>query len=361
MNYYIIAGEASGDLHGSNLIKEIFKLDANATIRAWGGDKMQEAGAKIIKHYKSHNYMGFTEVIIHLRKIMSNFSFCKEDILNFAPDALILIDFPGFNLRIAKWAHSKGIKIIYYISPQIWAWKTSRVHTIKKCVDKMLVILPFEQEFYAKFDVQAEYVGHPLLDSIPTTLPTNLNDNKKLICLLPGSRKQEIKRMLPVMTSLSSSFPDFEFVIAGVSNIDNSLYTKYSTTPTRVEVNQLYDLLSNARAAVVTSGTATLETALNNIPLVVCYKSSRISYSIAKKLIKVKFISLVNLIMNKVVVKELIQKEMNANTLRTELQNLCYSEEYRLEMFNQYNELRNILNQRGASAKAAKIIVNFIT
>ncbi len=356
MKYYIIAGEASGDLHGSNLIRELNKLDNEAKIRAWGGDKMKEAGADVVKHYKDHNFMGFVEVIVHLQTIISNFRFCKKDILNFKPDVLVLIDFPGFNLRIAKWAKRQNLKIVYYISPQVWAWKSSRAHTIRKVVDRMITILPFEKDFYKTFDIDADYVGHPLLDVLKHE--KNNTIEKNTIVLLPGSRTQEIKRMLPVMTSMATKFTDYEFVIAGVKNMNPRVYEKYSTQNIKVEYEKLHELLGKAKAAAVTSGTATLETALSNVPLVVCYKGNYLSYRIAKRLIKVKFISLVNLIADKVLVKELIQHEMNEKNLQTELHRIITDNTYRNAMFEGFRKLREKLGNEGASARAAEIIFN---
>jgi lipid-A-disaccharide synthase len=358
MKYYIIAGEASGDLHGSNLIREIKKLDTGAEFRAWGGDKMLEAGAHVIKHFKDHNYMGFAEVIVHLRKIIENFRFCKRDILNYQPDALILIDFPGFNLRMATWAKKQGIRVIYYISPQIWAWKTSRVHTIKRVVDRMITILPFEQEFYQKFNIDVDYVGHPLLDTIQLKHDSKPEDNN-IITLLPGSRKQEIKRMLPVMVSLAERFPEYRFVIAGVGNIEIEYYRRFCNQRIEIVYNQLFSLLSSSKAAIVTSGTATLETALYNVPLTVCYKSTPLSYHIAKRLIRVPYISLVNLIMNKPLVRELIQHDMNAESLGNELHKLLHNIDYRSAMLNGFTELRELLGNKGASKKAAIIVTGF--
>jgi len=360
MKYYIIAGEASGDLHGSNLIKKIIKKDSECEIRAWGGDKMLNAGAVIARHYKDHNFMGFTEVIIHLNTILQNFKFCKKDIIEFNPDVVIFIDFPGFNLRIAKWAKQHHFKTVYYISPQIWAWKSSRVYTIRKVIDKMITILPFEKDFYKKFDVDVEYVGHPLLDAIHISENNQSDKTKNQITLLPGSRIQEIKRMLPVMTMLPALFPQYEFVIAGASNIGESIYHQYSVNKIPVKFNMLYQLLNQSKAAVVTSGTATLETALNNVPMIVCYKSTELSYQIAKKLIRVKFISLVNLIMDKMVVTELIQNDMNIKKLKEELHSLIFHTEKRQEMFEDFKELKTMLGNSGASDRAAQIIVDMI-
>jgi lipid-A-disaccharide synthase len=359
MKYYIIAGEMSGDLHGSHFIRELKMLDPSAQIRAWGGDRMKEAGAEVVKHYKDHNFMGFIEVILHLRKITENLRFCKKDILAFTPDVIVLIDFPGFNLRIAKWAKKQGFRVIYYISPQVWAWKSSRVNIIRETVDKMITILPFEKDFYAKFNFNVEYVGHPLLDSIPDH-QHETTGSKHLITLLPGSRKQEIQRMLPIMTSVISHFPDFEFVIAGVSSVDESFYRKYSQGNIRIEFDQLYSLLANSRAALVTSGTATLETALNNVPLIVCYKSNLLSYHIAKRLIKVKYISLVNLIMDRPVVKEFIQASLTQKNLIDQLQKLAYDDFTRNAIFADYSQLKSILGNSGASSRAALLVFNYL-
>ncbi|MBS1932384.1 MAG: lipid-A-disaccharide synthase [Bacteroidetes bacterium] len=374
MRYYIIAGEASGDLHGSNLIKEIKKLDTDATIRCWGGDMMQQAGAELVKHYRDLAFMGFVEVVKNLPTIFRNLKFCKEDILQFKPDALILIDYPGFNLRIAKWAKQTGLKIIYYISPQVWAWKENSVKMIKECVDKMLVILPFEKDFYARWDYEVEYVGHPLVEVIESykvkgiglsdlnLTPSTLHP-KPLIALLPGSRKQEILIKLPVMLRVSKFFPDHQFVVAQAPGQEDAFYqTLLKDYPNVSSVKgETYSLLLQAKAALVTSGTATLETALFGVPEVVCYKGSNISYQIAKRLIKVKYISLVNLIMDKLVVKELIQNDLTEENIKTELQKLLSDRSTQQQLEKDYKELKNILSQGGhASANAAKNIVGFL-
>jgi len=379
MKYYIIAGEASGDLHGSNLIREIKKRDPAAQVRGWGGHLMQEAGAEIVKDYRDLAFMGFTEVIRNLPTIFKNIQFCKSDILSFKPDAVIFIDYPGFNLRIASWARKMGFKTIYYISPQVWAWKESRVKNIRENIDKMLVILPFEKDFFHKWKYEVEYVGHPLVEVIEQYKKSKdsglqpeiiMAGGKKghsplpLIALLPGSRKQEILMKLPVMLEASRHFPDFQFVVAEAPGQDAAFYDevlkKFPKTG-RIR-NQTYSLLMHARAACVTSGTATLETALFGVPEVICYKGSKISYHIAKRLIKVKYISLVNLIMDKPVVKELIQEEMNVQNITTELRKLIYDSELRNRMHKDYSELRNLLSQGGnASEKAAGLIVDFLT
>jgi lipid-A-disaccharide synthase len=378
MKYYIIAGEASGDLHGSNLIREIKIKDPDARIRAWGGELMQEAGAEIVKDYRDLAFMGFTEVIRNLPTILRNIKFCKSDILHYKPDAIVFIDYPGFNLRIAEWARKTGLKTIYYISPQVWAWKESRVKSIRANIDKMLVILPFEKDFFHKWDYETEYVGHPLVEVIEQfkkssaagSLPEiffadgrRMKPVLPLVALLPGSRKQEILIKLPVMLEASRSLPEFQFVVAEAPGQDSDFYDeilkKYPQAG-RVK-NQTYSLLMHARAACVTSGTATLETALFGVPEVICYKGSKVSYEIAKRLIKVKYISLVNLIMNRPVVKELIQDEMNVKNIVSELKRLISDKETREQVHEDYNELRKLLSQGGnASEKAAELIVNFV-
>jgi lipid-A-disaccharide synthase len=370
MKYYLIAGEASGDLHGSNLIKALKKLDPIAEMRCWGGEKMQDEGAELIKHYRDLAFMGFAEVVKNLPTIFKNINFCKKDISSFNPDVVILIDYPGFNLRIAKWAKEKGYKVVYYISPQIWAWKENRVHAIKKYVDKMLVILPFEKDFYAKWNYEVDYVGHPLVEVIDEFMEaekgkpnTIAQINKGIIALLPGSRKQEILKKLPVMIQVSKHFPDYSFVVAKAPGVEDEFYgdmlkdfeNVYAVT------GKTYSILYIAKAALVTSGTATLETALFALPEIVCYKGSAISYQIAKRLIKIKFISLVNLIMNKEVVKELIQGEMNTKNLVAELNPLLTDNEKKFTLQQDYAELKKLLSAGGhASSNAAKIIYTFI-
>lgn len=363
MKYYIIAGEASGDLHGSNLLAGLKTVDNNASFRAWGGDKMQSQGAVLVKHYRDLAFMGFAEVAANLRTILSNLSFCKKDILEYKPDAVILIDYPGFNLRIAKFLHQQGIKVIYYISPQVWAWKKSRIHTIKAVVDKLIVILPFEQEFYKQHQIDADFAGHPLLDALPDPVKETAfhPDQRPVVALLPGSRKQEIKKVLPVMLSVQQDFPEIDFIIAGVSSISEHFYRHIiGKNQVKLIMNDTYPLLQTARASLVTSGTATLETALIGVPEVVCYKAGGISYAIARRLVKVKYISLVNLIMDRLVVKELIQGDLNRFNLRGELSNLLYNQKYRSDMFNAYADLRTKLGGKGASARAATTIYQFL-
>lgn len=372
MKYYIIAGEASGDLHGSNLIREIRKLDNIADIRGWGGDLMEHAGAKIIKHYRDLAFMGFIEIVKNLGTIISNLKFCKKDIEAYQPDVLILIDYPGFNLRIARWAKEKGLKVIYYISPQVWAWKEGRVKNIRKNVDKMLVILPFEKNFYSKWNVEVDYVGHPLADVVdsavndieplPGAILSPLNE-KNIIALLPGSREQEVSKKLPVMLEVSNYFPDYRFIVAKAPSLNDSFYDKLMDEYKNVRSirHKTYQLLLQSKAALVTSGTATLETALFGVPQVVCYKGSGISYQIAKRLVKVKYISLVNLIMDRPVVKELIQDEMNVNNVKEELSKILKDQHVIARMKQDYAELKKLLREGGnASEKAAKIIVDFI-
>lgn len=365
MKYYVIAGEASGDLHGSNLVKEISLLDKAAAVRCWGGEKMQGAGAVLVKHYRDLAFMGFIEVLKNLRTILRNLDFCKKDILAYKPDVLVLIDYPGFNLRIAKWAKQQGLKVIYYISPQVWAWKESRVKAIKRDVDKMLVILPFEKEFYRKWDYEVEYVGHPLVNVIDNfTAEKNLFDGKKVIALLPGSRKQEILKKLPIMLQATTNFPDCHFVIAKAPGIEESFYNILLAPYPNVSfvVNKTYQLLSESKAALVTSGTATLETALFGVPEVVCYKGSNISYQIAKRLIKIKYICLVNLIMDKEVVKELIQEQLTVENVTEALKDIFYNPAKRSQLEKDYATLKEVLGQGGnASANAAKSIVDFLS
>lgn len=366
MKYYIISGEASGDLHGSNLMKALIEQDSNAKIRFWGGDLMEQAGGVLVKHYKDLAFMGFVEVILNLFTILRNIKLCKQDILSFKPDVLILIDYPGFNMRIANFAKKHGIKVHYYISPQIWAWKENRIKKIKKDVDEMYVILPFEKDFYEnKHHFPVHFVGHPLFDAIANRQKINEIKfketygltNKPIIALLPGSRKQEIKKMLSVMLKMPAKFLEYQFVIAGAPSQDYEFYKQFiNSENVKFISNKTYDLLSVSYAALVTSGTATLETALFKVPEVVCYKGSWISYQIGKRLIKLKFISLVNLIMDKEVVKELIQNNFNEKTLEKELHNILEIK-HRKKIFIDYFELEKKLGGKGASKKTASLIL----
>jgi lipid-A-disaccharide synthase len=375
MKYYIIAGEASGDLHASNLMAGLNALDQDAHFRCWGGDKMQASGGVIVKHIRELAFMGFAEVLINLPTIFRNLAFCKKDIVAYKPDALILVDYPGFNLRIARFAKEQGIPVFYYISPQIWAWKQSRVKQIRQDVDTMMVILPFEKEFYARFGMDVHFVGHPLLDVIGRSdhpsgiehvieplqrahfFQANELPDKELVAILPGSRKQEIERMLALMTQVAGDYPDYHFVIAGMSGHAEQLYNRFGMQPNiSIMYDQTYALLSHARAAMVTSGTATLETALFGVPQVVCYTSSKLSYQIAKRLIKVKYISLVNLIMDQPLIRELIQYGFNRENLSSELGCLLSDADYRKKIIMGYSELQHKLGGPGASHRAAKII-----
>jgi lipid-A-disaccharide synthase len=365
MKYYIIAGEASGDLHAANMMKALKKIDSNAEFRFWGGDLMQDVGGTLVKHYKELAFMGFFEVVMNLRTIFKNLSFCKADIKSSRPDCLIFIDYPGFNLRIAKWAKKQGLKTHYYISPQIWAWKESRIAAIKRDVDKMHVILPFEKEFYEdKHAMPVEFVGHPLIDAIANRTPVDEGafrktyglNKKPIIALLPGSRKQEINKMLSVMLSIVNAFLDYQFVIAGAPSQDSKFYSPFiKNKNVHFVENCTYDLLSVSHAALVTSGTATLETALFKVPEVVCYKTSWISYAIGKRLVKLKFISLVNLILNRVAVTELIQGDFNSKRLANELTSILEGPS-RETQFMDYHELETLLGGAGASEKVAALI-----
>ena len=364
MKYYIIAGEASGDLHGSNLIKELKLLDINADIRCWGGDKMTAAGGTLVKHFKDLAFMGFIEVVKNLPAILKNLSFCKKDIQQFRPGVLVLIDYPGFNLRIAKWAKTQGLKVVYYISPQVWAWKENRVKGIKKSVDKMLVILPFEKNFYKKWDYEVEYVGHPLVQVIDTFK----NDQKaivkeNIIAVLPGSRKQEIEVKLPVMLSVAKHFPQYQFVVAKAPGVDEAFYTSFFGTDKNISAvsDGTYSLLLKSSAALVTSGTATLEAALFGVPEVVCYKGSPVSYAIAKRLLTIKYICLVNLIMDKEIVKELIQGQLTETNLVKNLESLLVEGASKNELQKSYADLHALLGKGGnASANAALSIYKFV-
>ena len=367
MKYYIIAGEASGDLHGSNLIKALKVKDPKAEIRCWGGDLMQEAGGTLVKHYKEMAFMGFIEVILNLFTISKNIKFCKKDIYGFNPHVIIFIDYSGFNLRIAKWAKSYNFATNYYISPQIWASRESRIEKIKRDIDAMYVILPFEKEFYEKkHDFPVHFVGHPLLDAISGRIEINepefrlengLDKEKPIIALLPGSRKQEVQKMLSIMLSVTEDFPSYQFVIAGAPSLEDSFYHSFTKNANISFVaNRTYDLLSISQAALVTSGTATLETAIFKVPQVVCYKANWLSYQIAKRIIKLDYISLVNLIMKKEVVKELIQDDLTTKNLKSELRKIL-EESQRNEQLLAYQELEKSLGGQGASNRAAELMV----
>lgn len=406
MKYYIIAGEASGDLHGSNLIKELTKLDKDADIRCWGGDMMEAAGGKLVKHYRDLAFMGFIEVVRNLPTILRNMKFCKKDILSFNPDVVIFIDYPGFNIPMAEFAKKNAFKTVYYISPQVWAWKEGRVKTIKKVIDKMLVILPFEKDFFKKWHYEVEYVGHPLVEVIeesrqkqltidglqlttksmqyevnlkepilpaepPTVNPQtavpgqqSIVNRQLIIALLPGSRKQEISMKLPIMLEVCKFFPEYRFVVAQAPSLSDEFIFQFTNPYPNVDIvkGKTYELLMASDAAMVTSGTATLETALFGIPEVVCYKGSPVSYAIAKRVIKVKYISLVNLIMDKPVVKELIQDELTPGNLKNELDQLLHNSQRKQQLAIDYQELWEVLSKGGhASSTAANSIFVWLT
>ncbi|NHF61518.1 lipid-A-disaccharide synthase [Flavobacteriaceae bacterium TP-CH-4] len=367
MKYYIIAGEASGDLHGSNLIKALKAEDGDAVVRCWGGDLMQAAGGTLVRHYKEMAFMGFLEVLLNLPTIFRSIHFCKKDIASFDPDVIIFIDYSGFNLRIAEWAKKNGYKTNYYISPQIWASREKRIEKIKRDIDTMYVILPFEKQFYErKHQYPVRFVGHPLLDALAQKQEVDpqkfreenhLDGEKPLIALLPGSREQEVRKMLKLMLSIIKDFPGYEFVIAGAPSLDRDFYTPFLDNPNvGFVLNKTYDLLSLSKAALVTSGTATLETALFKVPQVVCYRANWISYQIAKRIITLDYISLVNLIMGREVVKELIQTDLDTKNLRSELSKILDGTS-RQRQLEAYDELERKLGGSGASEKVARLIV----
>ena len=370
MKYYIISGEASGDLHGSNLMRSLSAKDKEAEFRCWGGDLMEKEGGTLVKHYRDLAFMGFLEVLGNINTIRKNFTLCKKDISSYKPDVLILIDYPGFNLRIADFAHKINIKIFYYISPQVWAWNQSRVFKIKRLVDKMFVILPFEKEFYQKYDYPVDFVGHPLLDAIhngiqeqsrPDFLSENRLKDNSIVAILPGSRKQEIKRMLPVMLKASKKFSDVQFVVAGAPSVEEDFYRDIcGETQISIISNKTYALLRHSRAAMVTSGTATLETALFKVPELVCYSGNYLSFLLARQLVKVKYISLVNLIMDKLIVKELIQTDFTSKHVSNELENLLKEGNYRNEMLKNMDDLAETLGGQGASDKTASLMINYL-
>ena len=366
MRYYIIAGEASGDLHASNLMKALQKEDANAEFRFWGGDLMQAVGGTLVTHYKERAFMGFLEVILNLKTILGFIKFCKKDIEAYQPDHLIFIDNSGFNLRIAKWAKQQGFKTNYYIGPQVWASRAGRVEDIKRDIDRMYVILPFEEAFYKEHNYKVNFVGHPLLDAIADRSQVDKGifrkehqlSNKPIIALLPGSRKQEITKMLSVMLKMAIKFTDYQFVIAGAPSQEFEFYQQFmKSSNVKFISNRTYDLLSVSYAALVTSGTATLETALFNVPEVVCYKGGWVSYQIAKRIITLKYISLVNLIMDREVVTELIQDDFNEQRLEKELRRIL-DLDFRDKLFADYFDLEQKLGGKGASENAAKLIVS---
>jgi len=373
---YIISGEASGDLHGANVMKQLYHEQPDLDIRYWGGDKMKAVGGTLAKHIKELAFMGFVEVLMNIRTILRNMKFCKEDILAFKPDALLLIDYPGFNLRIAKWAKENNIKVYYYISPTVWAWKENRVENIRRDVFKLFTILPFEKAFYAKHNVDVEYVGHPLLDEIRNYQNTEQAPlaieptDKPIVALLPGSRVQELKTKLPVMLALVDKYPEYHFVIAGAPNMDEAIYKEIiGSKSVSVVFGQTYTLLKASALAVVTSGTATLETALFGVPQVVCYKGNPISYAIAKRLVKVKYISLPNLILDEPLITELIQGDCTVENVQREFELLQPGKEKRAQIEAGYRKISDLLSQhdkdengemKGASAKVAQYLLKTI-
>ncbi|MDT4823176.1 Lipid-A-disaccharide synthase [compost metagenome] len=363
MNYYLIAGEASGDLHGANLMKALKKEDPQAVFRYFGGDKMEAEGGVLVKHYAEMAFMGFTEVLLNLRTILKNMKFCKNDLMMHRPDVLILIDFPGFNLKIAEFAKQQGIRVYYYISPKVWAWNQKRVLRIKRVVDELFCILPFEVNFYASWGMEVHYVGNPLLDEIAAFKPdaafkeTAGLGQRPVIALLPGSRKQEIERLLPVMLHIIDRFPAYQFVIAAAPTFPEAYYRQFTgDKPVKLVFSKTYDLLKNAHAAIVASGTATLETALFNVPQVVVYRGGALSVAIARLLLKIRFISLVNLIMDKKVVTELIQNDCNPTTITDELIRILDGPG-RTAMLNDYEILHDKMGTPGASERTAQLII----
>jgi lipid-A-disaccharide synthase len=364
LKYFIIAGEPSGDLHGGNLVKQLYIQDKNAVVTAWGGDKMADAGAKLVKHIKTLAFMGFVEVLRNLGTIFSNFKECKKSIIEANPDVLILIDYPGFNLRMAAWAKSQNLKVVYYISPKVWAWKENRVKKIKKYVDKMICILPFEKEFYKKWDYEIDYVGNPILDEVIKFKHSNtiLEKGNKIIALLPGSRKQEISKILPVMLTVLDEFKEYTFVIAKAPTISADYYTEFiGVKPVTLSVDDTYTLVQQATIAIVASGTATLETALLGTPEIVCYMANPVSVWLAKRLVKIKFVSLVNLIAQKEVVRELIQQDFTKENLILEINKLLHDKTKIAELESDYKEIYTALGDGTASKKAAEIILKFIS
>ena len=366
MKYYLVAGEASGDLHGANLMKALKELDPAAEFRFFGGDLMQAEGGTLVKHYADMAFMGFVEVVVNLRAILKNMKACKDDIAAYQPDVMVLIDFPGFNLKIAEYAKSIGLPVNYYISPKVWAWNQKRVLKIKRIVDHLFCILPFEVDFYKTWGMDVDYVGNPLLDAITAFKPNAefLQDNKlsdkKIIALLPGSRKQEINYLLPDMVAVARQYKEYQFIIAGAPSFKPDFYNSFlEGTDIPVIFNATYDLLTNAHAAIVASGTATLETALFNVPQVVVYKGNALTIAIARMLVKIKFISLVNLIVNREIVKELIQQDCNEIKMAAELRAIVEEGAYREMMLKNYDALDQRMGQPGASAKTASLNVKY--
>lgn len=373
MKYYIIAGEASGDLHGSNLMKGLLKADPEAQFRFWGGDRMAEVGGadNLVKHYKKTSFFGVSEVLRNLRTIFSQLDECKKDLVAYGPDVLICVDYPGFNFKVAKFAHSKGIRTFYYISPKVWAWKERRVERIRKYVDRLFIIFPFEVDYFRQKGIEAIYEGNPIMDSIAQTLAVvppreefcRLNglSDKPIVALLAGSRTSEVKRNLAFMTALAAEFPEHQFVVAGVSWLDRGLYDKFLAGSTvKCVTDQTYGLLRYAEGAVVCSGTATLETALIGTPEVVCYRMDEFSYRVARAFVKIGFISLVNIIMKREVVRELIQHDMTVANAATELRSIMVGGHKHAQMMGDYAELQAVVGGEGASDRFAARMVEIL-
>ncbi|RSK23911.1 lipid-A-disaccharide synthase [Hymenobacter metallilatus] len=367
MKYYLIAGERSGDFHAANLMRSLREQDPEAEFRCWGGDMMQAAGGTLVHHYQEMAIMGFWEAATSILKFRGYLKECQKDLLAYQPDVVILVDYAGFNMRVAKFAKAAGLKIFYYISPKIWAWNQGRVHQVKALVDKMFVILPFEEEFYQRFDYKVDYIGNPTADAVAEFQKTedfyernDLDPLRPIIAVLPGSRKQEIEEMLYEMVAILPPFLDYQFIVAGVDNLDRNYYANFERNNVRILFDQTYDLLAHATAALVTSGTATLETALFDVPQVVCYRTSAVSYAISKAVIKVPHISLVNLIAGREVVKELIQGEFNARNLVTELKKITADEQFIAQQKAGYAQIREKLGQQRAANKAAKLMVGYL-
>lgn len=363
--YFIIAGEASGDFHAAEIVRKLKEIEPSVNISGVGGDRMMKESVNIKLHYQEIAYMGFWEVFLHLPALLKALKFCKKEIQNFQPDAVILVDFPGFNLRIASFARKHKIKVVYYISPQLWAWKEKRVYKIRRDVGLMICILPFEVKFYAKYGYQAYYCGHPLVSVISGYSPDfrfiEKYKHKNIIAVLPGSRKQEVSVILPEITKVFPLFPDYHFLVAGTTHVDYSYYQCVENVKNaEVIFDKTYDILSIAKAGVITSGTATLETALFRVPMMVCYSTSRLTYLLSKFLIKVRFISLVNLILNRHAVKELIQNQFNAQNISVELDNLLHDQSYRENILNDYKELILKLEEKDSAMNAARLIHEFI-
>ena len=368
MKYYLIAGEKSGDLHGSNLIKALAKLNGGGQFRGFGGDEMQQAGMDLKVHYRQMAFMGIVQALMNIRKISQWLSFCKKDIVAFKPDVIVLIDYGGFNMRIAQWAKSNGYKVFYYISPKVWAWNVGRARKLKASVDRMFCILPFEKEFFKKFDWNVDYVGNPVLDAVKGFVPSpyflqanNLVEHKRFIALLPGSRKTELKLMAPLLVDVIKKFPHYHFVVAAIAELDQALYLPFKNFGNASFVfDSTYDLLAHAHAAIVTSGTATLETGLFKVPQLVVYKATPIEYAIGSRLVKVDHISLVNLVANKAVLKEYIQHEANIENVSQELAKLMEHQDYRQEMKDNYDEVYSKLNLGSASEAAATKMLGYL-